>query len=161
MQDPRRILCIERPRNRWAAGGGGSWARAVCLVPIAFLLALVVVSCGEGDPFVGAWAVGDYPSPMAIIAKAPAEGSYLVTMKPGSTGQTAVPFVRHGDTITATVDFHDAGLMPPRTFSFTRTPGGNLTYLERDARQTFAKVEVQRLSDSTMLLSPGATKGSP
>ena len=153
-----RGVSIQRESYWRAVGRGKSWVVAVLLVSAVVLSALVGGACAQSDPFVGAWAVGDYPSPMAIIAKAPADDSYLVTLKPGIAGQAQLRFLRDGDTITGTLDLQP---LPPRTFSFTRSQNDTLTYLERDATQTFAKVKVKRVSDSTGLPSPAATGVSP
>jgi hypothetical protein len=123
------------------------------------LLTLVPTACGQGDPFIGTWAVDSDLPPLAVIAKGDADGEYLVTLASG-TGYRQLRFTRDGDAISLVRSLrHPTEGTVDRTFRFTQAADGELTYFEGEPGLTLAEVRVERLSDATV--SPVAsTEGS-
>ena len=127
--------------------GVHSLRRAGWAVAAALLLAFALPACGRTDPFVGTWAIAKGERPLAVIAKGDRVGVYLVTMSSAS-GRAQWRFSRQGQAIVATRRYSGPLGTVTRTFRFTPTSDGRLTYFEGEHGSTLARVELERASSA-------------
>ena len=130
---------------------------------LAVAIALMLSGCAQADPFEGSWAVDQGEPPLATIPAASPDGSYLVTVASGDPLlRFTLRFTRRGDVLTATREMHYPG--PPgdvtRTFRFTRTADGGLTYYEGEDGLTLAELRLQRVTDPVAPTAP-ASEAAP
>ena len=133
-------------------------ARALVL-GAAILGVVSLAGCGQSDPFVGSWATAKDAPPVALISRAEAGDVYAVTLLRPPGSNVRLRLVRDGDRLSVTRPMHYPGPpgTVPRTFRFTRTGDGGLTYFEGEPGAVFAELQLVRVSESTVSASASAT----